>query len=79
MPVTVAAVVGSIRQRRPGSWELRVHAGRNQATGKAQYVSRTVRGTRQDAERELELFATQVKDSPTSPTFGTVGELCDSG
>jgi hypothetical protein len=36
-----------------------------------------VHGTREDAERELELFATQVKDSPTSPTFGTVGELCD--
>jgi integrase len=70
-------VVGSLRQRRPGSWELRVHAGRDEATGKVRYVSQTVRGTRQDAERELELFATRVRDSPTSPTFGTVGELCD--
>jgi integrase len=70
-------VVGSLRQRRPGSWELRVHAGRDEATGKVRYVSQTVHGTREDAERELELFATRVRDSPTSPTFGTVGELCD--
>ena len=70
-------MVGSLRQRRPGSWELRVHAGRDQATGRVRYVSQTVHGSREDAERELELFATRVRDSPTSPTFGTVGELCD--
>jgi integrase len=70
-------MVGSLRQRRPGSWELRVHAGRDETTGRPRYVSRTVRGDRDDAERELALLVTQVKDSPTSPTFGTVAELCD--
>lgn len=70
-------MVGSLHQRRAGSWELRVHAGRNETTGKPRYVSRTVNGTRLDAARELGLLVAQVKDSPTSPTFGTVGELCD--
>jgi integrase len=68
---------GSLRQRRPGSWELRVHAGRDDTTGRPRYASRTVHGDREDAERELGLLVAQVKDSPTSPTFGTVGELCD--
>ena len=77
MPGTVP-VGGRVASSTPsGVVELRVHAGRDQATGKVRYVSQTVRGTRADAERELELFATRVKDSPTSPTFGTVGELCD--
>jgi integrase len=70
-------VPGSLRQRRPGSWELRVHAGRDNTTGRPRYVSRTVHGNRDDAERELGFLVAQVKDSPTSSTFGTVGELCD--
>ena len=68
---------GSLRQRRPGSWELRVHAGRNAATGRPAYVTRTVRGDRDSAERGLVALVAQITDSPTSPTFGTVGELCD--
>ena len=68
---------GSLRQRRSGSWELRVHAGRDSATGKPAYVTRTVRGDRDAAERGLVALVAQITDSPTSPTFGTVGELCD--
>jgi integrase len=70
-------VRGSLRQRRPGSWELRVHAGRDAATGKPAYVARTVRGDREVTERALAGLVAQITDSPTSPTFGTVGELCD--
>ena len=36
-----------------------------------------VRGDRAVAERGLAALVAQVTDSPTSPTFGTVGELCD--
>ena len=56
---------------------MRVHAGRDSATGRSAYVSRTVRGDRDAAERGLVALVAQVSDSPTSPTFGTVGELCD--
>ena len=34
-------------------------------------------GDRNAAERALVGLVAQVSDSPTSPTFGTVGELCD--
>ncbi len=37
----------------------------------------TVRGDREVAERALVGLVAQITDSPTSPTFGTVGELCD--
>ena len=54
-----------------------MHAGRDAATGKPAYVTRTVRGDRDAAERGLVALVAQITDSPTSPTFGTVGELCD--
>ena len=44
---------GHIRQRTPGSWELRYTLGTDPATGKRRTVTSTVRGTRRDAEKEL--------------------------
>ena len=43
---------GSLRQRSPGSWELRVDLGRD-AFGKRQRKSKTVRGTKAHAQRVL--------------------------
>ena len=36
-----------------------------------------MRGDRASAERQLVALIAQVSDCPTSPTFGTIGELCD--
>jgi integrase len=44
---------GHLRQRTPGSWELRYSLGTHPATGKRRTATTTVRGTRKDAEREL--------------------------
>ena len=44
---------GHIRQRSPGSWELRYSLGRDPATGKRRMVTATVEGKRRDAEKEL--------------------------
>ena len=44
---------GSMRQRSTGSWELRVFVGRDPLTGRRQYVSKTFRGGKREAEREL--------------------------
>jgi integrase len=44
---------GHIRQRTPGSWELRYSLGRDPATGKRRIATATVRGKRRDAEKEL--------------------------
>ncbi len=40
---------GSLRQRGEGSWQLRVHAGRDVLTGKKLHKSKTFRGTKRYA------------------------------
>lgn len=66
---------GSIRQR-GDAWQLRVYDGTG-LDGRKRYVSRTVRGTRADAEAELGRLVSMVRDTSTNPVHGTVGELCD--
>ena len=44
---------GHIRERSPGSWEIRYSLGTDPATGKRRTVTTTVRGSRKDAEKEL--------------------------
>jgi integrase len=44
---------GHIRERSPGSFELRYNLGTDPATGKRKTITATVRGWRKDAEREL--------------------------
>ena len=44
---------GHIRERSPGSFELRYALGTNPATGKRRTATATVHGSRKDAEREL--------------------------
>ena len=44
---------GHIRQRAPGSFEVRYSLGTDPATGKRKVATTTVRGARRDAEREL--------------------------
>jgi hypothetical protein len=44
---------GHIRERSPGSFELRYSLGTDPATGRRRIATVTVRGTRKEAEREL--------------------------
>jgi hypothetical protein len=44
---------GHIRERSPGSFELRYSLGTDPATGKRKIATATVRGSRKDAEKEL--------------------------
>jgi hypothetical protein len=44
---------GHIRERSPGSFELRYNLGTDPATGKRKVATATVHGSRKDAEREL--------------------------
>ena len=58
---------GSLRQRSVGSWELRVFVGFDPDSGRRVNRSVTVRGSRDDAEREL---ARVVSDENASRTVG---------
>lgn len=44
---------GNIRRRSEGTWTIQAYAGRDPATGHKRYVSRTVRGTKREAEAAL--------------------------
>jgi integrase len=44
---------GHIRERSPGSWELRYSLGSDPATGKRRIATATVKGSRRAAEKEL--------------------------
>jgi len=55
-------MAGSIRQRGKGSWELTVYVGYDQKTRKRRYDSKTVRGSKRDAEIALAKFVTEVSE-----------------
>jgi integrase len=66
---------GHIRQRTPGSWELRYRLGRDPATGKHRTATATVRGDRRTAEKELRrLLRTLDTNEHVDPTRMTVRE-----
>ena len=64
---------GHIRERSPGSWELRYSLGTDPATGKRRIATATVRGKRRDAEKELRrLLRTLDTGEHVDPTRMTV-------
>jgi hypothetical protein len=67
---------GSVRERRPGVWELRPYLGRDPLTGKKRYGSRVVRATgKRDAQAQCDRWAVELADGDESPTAGTFGDL----
>ena len=68
---------GFIRRRGP-SWELRVYLGSHPVTGTKQYATRTVRGTRHDAERVLRSMVDAVEQDAAGHANATFGELCEA-
>jgi hypothetical protein len=66
---------GLIEKRGAQSWRLRVHVGRD-ASGAKRYVTRTIRGTRRQAEQELTRLLVEVDEGrhiPSAPmTFGAL-------
>lgn len=66
---------GSIRQRGQNSWQLRVYAGVDPATGRERTATRTVRGGIRTARRELRLLEEDVTYGRLSA--GSVADLLD--
>src|SRR5438552_1552347 len=61
---------GSMRQRSEGSWELRVFVGRDALTGRRQYVTKTVRGGKREAQWALAALV-----SGPAPAAGPVAAM----
>jgi integrase len=68
---------GSIRPRGRNSWELRVYAGTDPETGQWRQVTRTVRGSRTQAHRELRSLVALANIAPTVGARTTLGELLE--
>lgn len=63
---------GSLRERSDGVWELRVAAGWDPARRRYRQVSKTVRGDRKAAERELKRLVGSVRPGGAYVAFGDV-------
>lgn len=68
---------GSLRQRGPNTWQVRVSAGRDPATGQYRYVSRTVEGGKRVAQKAAAELALAVERGHVRPGRGTVAELLE--
>lgn len=67
--------VGHVRERTPGSFEIRYSLGTDPATGRRKMATTTVRGTRKDAERELRRLLRSIDTGEhVDPTRMTVRE-----
>lgn len=67
-------MMGHIRQRGK-AWELRAYSGTDPVTGRKKYVTRTVRGSRKEAERALAQLLVEVTGGAHSALDATVADL----
>ena len=70
-------MAGSLREKRPGVWELRVYLGREPLSGRKRYRSRTVQGGRRAAEVELAQLVTEAHQEGPLTEPATVAQLFD--
>jgi integrase len=75
---TLGAVKGSMRETRPGVWQLRVGGGKDPDTGRYRTVTRTARGSRGTAEKALARLVRQVGAGQEQAAPKTVGWLLDA-
>jgi integrase len=64
-----------MRQLSAQRWELRVYAGTDPLTGKKRYVSRTVTGSKREAESALARLVSSTEDQGAAPSDVTVKQL----
>ena len=71
----VSGVTGSLRQRGPDAWELRIYLGVDSSSGRERWATKTVHGTRRFATATLAEF---VEDAGYARLrTGTVADLLD--
>jgi integrase len=66
---------GSLRQRGPDSWELRIYLGVDAATGRERWATKTVHGSRRHASSQLTAFVEEAGYARLRA--GTVADLLD--
>lgn len=74
---TLGAMRGGLRERRTGVWEVRLEAGRDPVTGRRRQTSRTIHGTKRDAQRALNALVAQADKGHHAGTSTSFRELAD--
>ena len=69
----------SVREKRPGYWEVRVYAGRDPITGKSRSVARGLRGTKREAKRLEASLVTDLSQHPLVDPEGTLAYTLHRG
>ena len=64
-------------RQRGSAWELRVYLGRDPQSGTGQYASKTVRGTKREAQSALAAMVAEADRGLVAKTRGTVAELLE--
>jgi integrase len=67
-----------MREKRPGYWQLRVFEGVDPVTGKKEYRTQVLRGTKREAQNALATLVTQVNAGVVKTRNCTVSELFDA-
>lgn len=68
---------GGLREKQAGVWEARVEAGRDPVTGRRRQVSRTVRGTKREAQKVLNALAADADQGRQTGTCASFKELSE--
>lgn len=68
---------GTLQQRSPGSWRLRVEATADPETGRRRFVTKTFRGNKRSAENELAQLVADVSGGRVDPGSQTFGYLVE--
>ncbi len=68
---------GSIRQRGPTTWQVRVSLGKDAATGRYKLVERTVEGNKRAAQRAAAELVALVERGGFQPARGSLSELLE--
>lgn len=69
---------GSMRERKPRVWELRVYTGRDPLTKRPRQVSRTFRGGKREASRALAELTAETTEGKHGGSNATVSQLLDA-
>ncbi|HSH59063.1 MAG TPA: hypothetical protein VK988_05355, partial [Acidimicrobiales bacterium] len=68
---------GSMRERSPGYWQLRVFEGTDAISGKKRYRTRYFRGGKRAASKELSRLVAEVDGGLVAPAAKSVGVLLE--
>jgi integrase len=68
---------GGFREKLPGVWEVRFESGRDPVTGRRRQISRTLRGSKREAQQLLSALVAEADAGRVSGTSSTFRQLTD--